>query len=214
MNLHISGHRPDWDEVPNENRNIFQKVAAKTDGWVTPANLLDVAGLSLALSASLDINRGKKTWTPIAKLALSRVFDAFDGSLADRTKTKCQKGKFIDALKDKVEVSVASIEFTKKDIFPKSVGIPIVVSQALIASGALFAHLKNKDQAIQPSASGKKTMAYLSFCGGMYALSDALKKSNKEKASEIALLGAHALYGLTINEGFTVAKEYSDKLID
>jgi hypothetical protein len=69
MDLHISGPKPDWEDIAPEDRNIHQRVAAATDGWGTIANLLGVVKVGLNTSACLDIHRskGKELVKPLIK---------------------------------------------------------------------------------------------------------------------------------------------------
>ena len=47
-----------WDDTPSYRRNIFQKIAAKTRGIVTPGNVTTVAANAVAMTGIVEAATG------------------------------------------------------------------------------------------------------------------------------------------------------------
>lgn len=154
MNLHRTEGKSDWEKVPENERNVWQRVAAKTNGIVTPGNAVTAAGAGLVLSGVHDINRGR-THRGIVKVALGRLFDIGDGFVAEKTKTKSRTGAFFDAFVDKLEVGVALPVLAKKDIIPRRAVKTIVIQNAANVVFTGIAKARGRD--IDSSLAGKYT---------------------------------------------------------
>ncbi|MDR0955522.1 MAG: hypothetical protein LBM73_00155 [Candidatus Nomurabacteria bacterium] len=110
--------RPDWENVSGNLGNIWQKIAAATDGIITPANLLDAVGLALDVAANQRLIVGGDaamqqatdfaTFTEGAKQKISglvcdnalSLLDLADGALATKTGTRSPLGEAVDGTHD------------------------------------------------------------------------------------------------------------------
>jgi phosphatidylglycerophosphate synthase len=86
-----------------EDRNIWQKMAFRTNGWVSPASAVSVAGMALTLDGLYDFAQGNRA-VGIAKVAAGKFADFFDGKIARATGTASEQGEMVDAGSDTVTV--------------------------------------------------------------------------------------------------------------
>lgn len=205
MNLHRAGKQGEWVNTPPENRNLAQKIAAKTDGNITPGNVVSVAGGLTVLSGLKDIYQGK-TKRGIAKIGIGRIGDLIDGTVADKTKTKGPKGEAVDAGVDKALMAAAIPVLVKRDVLPKGAAGLIVAQNAVSAGIAVEA--KNKGQTIHPSENGKKAVAAQWATIGLYTMATAARKANAPRvangleAAGLATLAAATTLGVAAVAGY------------
>ena len=142
----------DWENITDENRNIWQKVAYKSYGTLTPANLASLAGGFLSVYGLFIVFNGEIV-SGLSLLTIGRIADLLDGMIAEYTKTKSPLGELVDAIVDKLVVAFAVIIFAVSGLVPW----PII---ALIAAVNIFNGLfgllgKLKKLAMHPSKFGK-----------------------------------------------------------
>ncbi len=105
MDLHTARVAPDWQLVEAKKRNTWQRLAATTQGVVTPANGLSLLGFALVCLGSWQLYR--HAWAMgLSLIIIGRLADLADGHVANATGTKSQLGEFIDATCDKLAVAV------------------------------------------------------------------------------------------------------------
>jgi phosphatidylglycerophosphate synthase len=167
MNLHRSGSKPEWEGVDPERRNIFQRIAAKTRGILTPANVVTVAGAGLVASGLMDIYSGHM-YRGVAKICVGRTADLVDGAIADKTGTKSPAGEVLDVVTDKAEMAAALPALVASDILPVAAGGLILAQN--IAVSALSVYAKRKGRILHPSKEGKLTTFGQWATIGFYAL--------------------------------------------
>jgi phosphatidylglycerophosphate synthase len=155
-NLNTAAEVPDWELIPEEDWNVWQKLASRTDGNLTPGNVFSVIGGGLVLWGINDARRGKKV-SASAKIAAGRVCDIYDGKFADWTGTKSPKGEALDATIDKVEMAAALLLLTNKDLIPKATAARIGAQN--VANVALTAVAKARGVKIHPGWFGKRATA-------------------------------------------------------
>ncbi len=95
-----------WEGVPVEERNRWQKIAAKTKGFVTPASMVSVAGAGVSLTGLYEFAQGNKA-LGIGLLAGGKFADYFDGKVARATGTQNPTGEAVDAACDTITVLAA-----------------------------------------------------------------------------------------------------------
>lgn len=152
MNLHHADDRPDWEIKPPAGRNSWQKLAAATNGVITPANLISVTGFVLACAGLFKIAHAD-FWTGAILLVVGRLADAVDGFTADVTGTKSTLGESVDAGLDKAIAFIALAVLTTAHIIPWWIATPI----ALVNIWNIFMTWYGEGRAIhvQPSRNGK-----------------------------------------------------------
>ncbi len=181
MNLHRSGKEAQWESVEPEDRNVFQTVAAKTNGIVTPANAVDAIGAGLVASGLKDISRNN-TAKGVVKVGLGRIADLVDGFIAERTGTKSPLGEGLDVIIDKTETAGALPVLVKADILPKSVAGMIVAQN--MANTAFSAVAKQRGAEIHPSREGKITMFGQWAAIGFYGLAAAARSGDAPRIAD------------------------------
>lgn len=101
LSLHRAETAPDWSLVPDAERNVWQRMAARTRGVVTPANFVTIIGALVTLWGVTEL-LANSFWLAIILLLVGRLLDVADGFVADRTGTKSALGELLDAVTDKV----------------------------------------------------------------------------------------------------------------
>lgn len=156
MNLHRTDHEAEWSTLPASSRNIWQIVAGKTNGWITPGNIITVIGVALTILGLIKI-LGDSYGYGLVYIAIGRILDVADGYIAHATGTKSPLGEAFDAIADKLLTAMIFIVFLVANIAPWYVlallALPHVLAGLLAVWGAV-----NK-QRLHPSRMGKISMA-------------------------------------------------------
>lgn len=206
MNLHRANKEADWAHLPSENMSGFQRIAAKTGGIITPANVLDTACLGLFFSGLKDVYQGR-TLKGIAKIGVARIGDMADGALAEATKTKSPLGEAIDVVIDKVEIAAAVPILAKRGLIPRRAAAIIIAQN--VANTAVTMLAKYRGVEIHSSENGKHNTFGQSLSLGVYSLSAAAEQMGAplvaqglEQAGDASLFvtadrGIKALVGYT-----------------
>ena len=156
MDLHTASRVPDWELVCVEDQNKWQRLAAKTNGIVTPANAVTLAGNMMTFGGVIALSRGK-TILGISAIAAGRIADVVDGRVAQDTGTKSPFGEAFDAGFDKVQALAAFPILASNGRVPR-VEVAIVCGQQFVSSSlSLIAKLKGND--IHPTTTGKLSTA-------------------------------------------------------
>ncbi|MDQ2973695.1 MAG: hypothetical protein M3Q79_04430 [bacterium] len=188
MNLHRTGKSPEWATVPHEERNIWQKTAAKTHSVVTPANAVSLIGLGIVGSGLKDIADGN-TGRGIAKIGGGRLLDVVDGMVAHRTKTKSPTGEAVDVVVDKIEAAAALPILTLKGILPPAVAGSFLAQH--LANTLATAAAKRRGNEIHPSKEGKWNTAGQWGAISLYGLSAAARNAELNGTARRLELAGH-----------------------
>ena len=166
MDLHRQSGTPDWEAVPDKNRNGWQKLAASTNGLVTPSNLISLIGLFIVLFGVWELWFAHY-WPGLIGLAVGRAMDIADGMAAQSTETKSPLGEAVDATIDKIGTLLTLIVLYVKAIAPHWAIIALVVPQILAT--AVVAYSRPKGIKLHPSLQAKLGMAtaWVSLLGFM-----------------------------------------------
>jgi CDP-diacylglycerol---glycerol-3-phosphate 3-phosphatidyltransferase len=152
MDLHRVGKRPDWELIPKEKRNVWQRMAAGTKGIVTPANVTSVAGavlvgLGLWRVYFDDLSLG------LVLIAIGRLADILDGAVAQATGTKSNVGEALDASVDKITVIAALGILISSGVIPVFAAILMTTRNGVNIGLSLVAKMRKK--ILHPSRAGK-----------------------------------------------------------
>ena len=161
---HVKNGKADWCQTEPESWNFWQRLAARTRGWITPGNAATGAGDVLFGCGMYEV----ATHNPLLGLVLvgvARSTDVLDGYFADRTGTKSPLGEMADAGSDKLQMAAGLGIFMGEGILPPIPGALIATEQAAIAGLTVWA--KKRGRELHPSKWGKLSMAgaWGSFCG-------------------------------------------------
>ncbi len=152
MDMHQAENTPDWSKVPAKKRNIWQHMAADTQGIGTPGNVLSVIGFCL-LVAGLWVVITRSLWEGTALVSAGRLADVIDGMIADRTGTKSPLGRALDAALDKTGAFLALFVFTWYGILPLWVALASAAQN--IANIAVSVYAPWRNVLLNPSYAGK-----------------------------------------------------------
>lgn len=196
MNLHRSEKYPDWElTLPNQ-LNSWQKIAKKTNGYITPGNLVTATGAVLFLSGLRDAKKDKP-YRAFAKIGLSRVADLLDGYVADKTKTKSSKGEAFDAITDSVETALILPFLVKNDYLPLRTAASFAIAKTINAATSGYAKKNNLE--IHSSGIGKKAEAARWITVAMFAGQRIIENNTKFNAPKA--LNSSAILTETIASG-------------
>lgn len=200
MNLHRTSARADWENIPASKHTPFQKIAAITGGYATPANLVTIIGFGIVLYGLATILDGQY-WLGLLLLALGRLLDVADGVVADKTGTKSPLGEIFDAAVDKLETLFTIAVLILVDITNLWVIVALIIPQAIIPM--LIFYKKQKGVGIHPTRVGKLSMA-LTWAGivGLLLL--------EVLGNQVFLAtGVYAIIGLSLVLGLYALWQYS-----
>lgn len=158
MKLHRTTGQPDWATIDPRSYTLWQKIAASTQGYITPGNITTVCGLILVVIGLLQLVAGDYVAGGVY-IVVGRLLDLVDGWLADLTRTKSPLGEVMDAAADKLETLGAVAVLLVAEIAPLWVLLALVVPHLIIAGIALVGRLKGVQ--LHPSRTGKISMALL-----------------------------------------------------
>lgn len=156
MDLHRAGHKPDWATEPRAEHNHWQRIAAATGGYLTPANGLSVLGAALSIIGIVLI-ANRQFVLGIILLVIGRLSDAVDGAVADRTGTKSRFGGLMDAGLDKLVILSGLGAFAWLGLVPAWLAGTLILLNGLSVLCTLASGTRGR--VLQPSAAGKLAMA-------------------------------------------------------
>lgn len=157
MKLHHSTGKPDWHEKDPSSYNSSQKLAAATNGIVSPANIITIIGFGLVMYGLIQIARDQY-WTGLILLTVGRLLDIVDGVVAEATKTKSPLGELLDASLDKISTIVTILVLLLTNIAPWWVMLILLIPQVAIAVFTLIQRRRNIK--LHPSRFGKLSMVF------------------------------------------------------
>jgi phosphatidylglycerophosphate synthase len=205
MNTHRTNKVPDWQEVPLDQRNMWQNVAASTEGFITPGNIITVLGAKFVFSGLLDIRKGQKL-RGVVNISIGRVADIADGYVADKSRTKSPKGEAFDAGIDALEMGVALPVLVSEDILPARTAAAYFVQKAANTFSTVLA--KKRGNEIHPSLAGKLTAVAQWSTIALYGLAAATRDSEYTLATDVLEEGAFAAEVLSLALGATASIGY------
>ncbi len=175
MELHRTGKIAQWKTVSPDKQNSWQRLAARTDGVLTPGNVTSSIGLALVL-AGLAAVIFHAYWLGISLVAIGRLADILDGILAERTATKSPLGETVDASFDKVGALATLLVLAVEGLLPWAIAVIIGVQSTANIVLALYAH--GKGSTLHPSKIGKLSAVGVWLCILIFALAKPLSDND------------------------------------
>ncbi len=177
MKLHRTGKVADWRRTRRGRYNTWQKIAAETGGWITPANILSVGGLLFVayggyLLISDDYYAGFLT------IVVGRLADLVDGYVADNTGTKSPLGEMIDVVCDKLAIGIVLPILALEGLVPPYI-IAAIVAQNLVV-GIISLLGRGRAINLHPNQEGKLSVAASWVAVIAFALANSLPGSGWE----------------------------------
>lgn len=161
--LHRVGDKADWERQDPSTWNLWQRIAARTHGIVTPGNVVTVVSLVAGAISNVELAKGNDKRAAIAG-GLSMLGDFFDGAVAHATGTKSPLGAKLDPIKDKILLATMLPTLAKREFVSKEYATASLVLNGVIAATNTIKHIR--DGAEQTSVLGKlKTNAEFVYIG-------------------------------------------------
>jgi phosphatidylglycerophosphate synthase len=167
VQLHRTTGKPDWLAVPPQSWGVWQRLAGRTRGVVTPSNGVTLAGFALVLIGLFAVLNQQYLLGTVL-LTIGRLCDILDGWLAELTGTKSPLGEFLDAAVDKILTILTVAAFFIASIAPTWVLIALVTPHILIA--LILFGWRIRKVIFHPSMAGKLSMAGVWLSLLVYAL--------------------------------------------
>jgi phosphatidylglycerophosphate synthase len=156
MNLHRTSAKPDWENIPASQHTTIQKLAAATNGYVTPPNLITIIGLGIVIYGLVCI-LNQDYWLGLVSLAIGRLLDVVDGLVADGTGTKSPLGEIFDAAVDKIGTLLTILVIIYANITSWWIIVALIIPQIIIP--LVIFYKKQKGVGVHPTRAGKISMA-------------------------------------------------------
>ena len=151
MKLHRIERQSDWQDIPAEDLNFFQKIAKKTHGIVTPANVITTIGLGLVIDGCNDLDQNPNK--ALIKVSAGRVADYLDGIVADKTQTKSKIGEAADVMADKIAALALLKSINDNKLLSNSFLNFLVLQNSANSSLGLYSKLSHQE--LHSSKNGK-----------------------------------------------------------
>ncbi|PID99611.1 hypothetical protein CSA80_00305 [Candidatus Saccharibacteria bacterium] len=185
--LPLSHQRPDevsgeWELVPPHERNIHQKIAAKTGGIVTVANMISVAGAYTTHCGIHNFSKGKRL-KGLSQIAIGRSCDLLDGIVAKKLGTRSEVGAAVDAGLDKALTADGIFTLVRAGVIPPYFAAAATAQQACIM--AENAKIKSAGGEPNPSKDGKYGMGATWAGMALRGAETMLEETGKGKSARV-----------------------------
>lgn len=162
--------RADWEKQPPGDWNSWQRLAARSGGIATPANLISLIG-ALTVFLGLYLLTIEYLVAGALLVLLGRAADIADGMVADYTKTKSPLGEAVDATIDKIVIFVSLIVLWQQSLVPGFALIIVLLPSIYVSLLSLYA--RSKRYVLHPSLAGKLSTAFGWIALAVYVLEGA-----------------------------------------
>lgn len=177
-------------QKPVVSSHFWQRLAARTHGFVTPGNILTLAG-GLVTLFGLWLLSAQHFGAAFWAIGFGRVCDILDGHIARLTRTAGPVGEIFDAGMDKIVILVAGVVLAVEHTAPLTVLLAIVSLQiivALLAMGARLGHIQ-----LHSSRVGKYSTFALWLALLLYVLADWLYSLHHIEPGRLVYVSANWL---------------------
>lgn len=196
----------DW-EKDGEPKNLWQEMAHRSHGIITPANIASLVGGILAIYGLWVILDGD-TVRGLVFLTIGRVADVADGIIAEYTRTKSPLGEIIDAAIDKLVVAATLIILGALELVPWVIIAIIAVQNVANVLISVLAKLRHKS--LHPSRLGKVSAAFSWVTIILYPLGDWLQKDISASGGALLKIVALASFAVYVVLGLQASLGYAD----
>lgn len=205
MKSHQIDGRADWEHVAPGDRTLWQRVAARTGGWVTPGNAVTMAGALLLASGLRDVSQGKYG-RGLVKMGVAGFADRLDGGVADMTQTKCPTGEMLDTAVDKGSMVASLAVMTKAGLVAPGTAAMLGAESAV--NVGLAAEAKRHGNTLHPGWLAKVNMGLQRSVVGLPLLAAVARERGNEKAARSLEGASMVALGGTVLLSAVVAKQY------
>jgi phosphatidylglycerophosphate synthase len=195
----------DWDKTKGEERNVWQKLAFRSYGTLTPANFVSLVGGVMAIYGLLLI-LNSEIISGLLLVAIGRIADLLDGLIAEYTKTKSPLGELVDAVADKLVIAFAIIVFAALELVPWPIVALIALQNILTGLAVLVGRLRKIK--IHPSKYGKYATALAWVTLIFYPFGVWIKDNENSFTGVILIIIALASFAFWIATGTIATLKY------
>lgn len=132
MDLHELHTGAEWYKIPDKKRTALQRLAARTQGIVTPGNAVTISG-AIITSTGLWAFWQHKFVAGFILIGIGRLCDILDGHLARATHTSSPFGEGLDAATDKLIILLAAITLLATHAVPLAIIIAVAILEFVTA---------------------------------------------------------------------------------
>jgi len=199
----------DWEKISSDDHNVWQKLARRSYGTLTPANLASIVGGIIAIYGLIDVYNGAIV-SGLLLLAIGRTADLLDGMIAEFTKTKSPLGELIDVIVDKLVIGLAVVVF----LIIGNIPWPIIgfIAGLNLYNGVVGIIGKLRGGTIHPSKFGKYSTALAWVTLIFYPLGYWVKDNESSQTGVILIFVALASFGFYIIFGLLSSLSYGKLL--
>ncbi len=208
MDLHHVHGTADWERIPVEQHNVWQRLASRTNGILTPANFITAAGTLMVGSGLNDIAHGRKG-KGLLKMGIGRLADIADGAVAHKTGTKSPLGEFLDASLDKLNMAAAVPVLMFKEVVPADVGITIGLQN--LANAAFSAHALRSGNRLKASEQGKLSTSAQWGVLTAYGASSLAGEHGRDRLAVLAEVPAKSAFIVAAALGVAATIDYAEQ---
>jgi phosphatidylglycerophosphate synthase len=202
MGMHELHKRAEWFGIPDAKRTAVQRLAARTQGVVTPANGISLLGAVITIMG-LTLFYQQHYLLGIVFVGIGRICDVLDGHVARSTHTTSPVGEGVDAALDKLVVLLATVLLVMAHVLPLVLAAILILIQLIIA--ALSLAVRHDGTGIHPTRTGKYAMFALWLSIGLFMIAHVLDTG---AASTVFFWVGATLMSLTILADVVALKEY------
>jgi len=203
--MHRSKKVADWDNTLAEERNLWQKLAYRSYGTLTPANFVSLVGGVLAVYG-LVLILNTEIVSGLLLLTIGRVADLLDGLIAEYTKTKSPLGELVDAVADKLVIVFALYVFATIDLVPWPIVALIAVQNVFNGLVGIISRLRKLR--LHPSKYGKYSTALAWVTLIFYPFGQWIKDNENSITGVILIIISLASFSLWLVVGFLASLKY------
>lgn len=205
--------RPDgvfgeWETVPLSEQNIHQRIARKTFGIVTVANVVTLAGAETT-RRGINIFVQGDYMKGVILIAIGRGADLVDGAIAKKTGTLSKMGAGVDAGSDKVLSIYVVVMFNAYGIISDSYTYTLIFQQLRIVKEN--ARILRDGKEPNPNENGKHAMTATWTAMGLRGIEIMLKTTNRPAAACLANFAAVTAEETCLDLGEEAIKEYKNQ---
>ncbi len=190
---------------PEQDPNIFQKIASATHDIVTPANLIDAVAFGVAMKymSKLDTTKG------VGMVAGSFLADVVDGTVARATGTASAFGAKVDAGGDKIKIASGLYHIHRLDLASPALLATVGLYNASNAGAVIYDKKFNQNPGMEVSKDGKYSVFASCMGIGLQVIGSHLETHDKPKLGQFAktagagiAVGGIAKWGLPATKGY------------
>jgi phosphatidylglycerophosphate synthase len=170
LSLHHARDRADWLLIKPAQRNLWQKIAAGTNGVVTPGNIITLAGAFFTLTGLYElVFPGGNDVLGLCLIVVGRLADVADGIIAEVTGTKSPAGEMLDAVTDKILLFMVAIGLVFMNLLPLLVAFILFLHS--LCNSILAAIARMRKISLHPNRAGKLAVFFSWIVIIMFSLS-------------------------------------------